>query len=528
MGQTQYIDCELSFLNDREAEYLDDKDFSGSRKAYGRVAGDELTLQTINTLNEWVQKYPDCCHRDELLLLGSHLYRLAFDTKCDPPSSPLERPLLHAFERTLQRLKAFPKISDVRMRIKLIFHKEAKVLAGLPWEFLSLPDGDFVVSRAELILTRFVPEQEWGNRHVEEDNAKLRILVVTAEPQDPGLGSIHNEDLVKQIGALRSESIDVRVFDKRPTLALLRECISGSYKEPGYRPHIFHFMGHGREGVLALLKEEEQLTAERLDANVRERRGEKPSPVEEAQWFDVESIKSLFEHKPRVVFLHACKGAAPDSLKGFSSMARSLAYSNIPAVIAMQYAIGNSEANRFAESFYRCLHQGSPVDEAVAQARCELGMFPGREVWDDRCFGTPVIYLQTKEPVMRRGAVTKSAPDSDVGTTGAIGLRKVPCPNPLCKGLVIEGRTLCLACKKGIMRCPVCEVAMLTEMGLCDNGHSSAVKPSSQAAPHEPGGLDQKPRASLGTGEDIPSIEGSRWIAERQKSSRLNLGNENG
>ena len=350
-----------------------------------------------------------------------------------------------------------------------------------------MPRGEeeiFLAAHSELILTRFVPEQA-GFKPLKPDQGdeKLRILIVKSQPRE--LDTVAAQKLIDEIRKLQSDHIiDVKVFEGRPTLGRLRDCISGSDDSPGYRPHVVHFMGHGRAGELALVKEDARLAAEDLQYKQQRERGEATAVrPDEAQWIDMESVKTLFiRYKPRVVFLHACEGAAPDSLKAFSNTARELAYSHIPAVIAMQYQIGNDDAELFAKKFYRKLREGTFVDEAVKEARRELGLSvtkPGRNVWDDRSFGTPVIYLQSEQPVIL--PPPENPVREDVGRSEVTVLGKVPCPNPNCQGKVIYGRLICLACMKAIAVCPICKVMMLPEIGICDNGHRLDSAQSSHA-----------------------------------------------
>jgi hypothetical protein len=114
-----------------------------------------------------------------------------------------------------------------------------------------------------------------------------------------------------------------------------------------------------------------------------------------ARWLPSDQFQTLFnEHRPRLVFLHACKGAYSDSQRAFQSVARQLVSAEIPAVVAMQYDISVQAASIFAQKFYEQLAQGSDIDEAVRAGRIELGnQIP--PYWGHPCFGTPVVYLQT-------------------------------------------------------------------------------------------------------------------------------------
>ncbi|MGH3899927.1 MAG: WD40 repeat domain-containing protein [Pseudonocardiaceae bacterium] len=65
----------------------------------------------------------------------------------------------------------------------------------------------------------------------------------------------------------------------------------------------------------------------------------------------------------------------------------------IPAVVAMQFAITDPAAIRFAQSFYEHVAKRRPVDDSVRRARLELR----RAEKDSLEWGTPVLYLRTPE-----------------------------------------------------------------------------------------------------------------------------------
>jgi hypothetical protein len=226
---------------------------------------------------------------------------------------------------------------------------------------------------------------------------------------------------------------------------------------------------------LALIPDKSLIEKVEDDNEDRLSRGEEPLPI--VDWLDSDSVLTLFDkHTPRLVFLHACQGAAPDllatSLESFTNTARDLAYTKIPAVIAMQYKISNDAAQRFARKFYDEIRKGKHIDEAVVQARYLLGSdpTPGRQAWDERTFGTPVIYLRSEKPIIQ------PPPSEDEETEGEETenngqpetIHRVPCPYPDCEGKVFPDRKRCLTCRRRLMLCPGCRYVMAQEIGLCD------------------------------------------------------------
>ncbi len=77
----------------------------------------------------------------------------------------------------------------------------------------------------------------------------------------------------------------------------------------------------------------------------------------------------------------------------FSSTAAALIRREIPAVVAMQFAITDPAAIRFSQSFYQYVADRRPVDDSVMRARRELR----RAKKDSLEWGTPVLYLRALE-----------------------------------------------------------------------------------------------------------------------------------
>ncbi len=510
------FNCKLEILSDTEAVYEDNLRVD---KVRARVGGDELSLRTVYLLNGWVAEHDDHCYRKELEILGRHLYKIAFGTpQVAQESAEHSYPLKEAFESTYELFdRERHNDPSSRLRLMLVLHNEAVELSALPWEFINMTwrnEGSFLAGQqTDLILARFVPESDPPRVFQPDDESeKLRILVVLSAPGE--LDIVDAGGLIKQLKDLQSPQIIVELLDQ-PTRRSLPEKIGD------FKPHIMHFIGHGKEGRLALIHEDKYIEEQKSENSVRESQSKEPKPIEYADWRDSNSIKSLFDsHSPHLVFLHACKGAArellPDSLRSFSSTARELAYTKIAAVIAMQYAISNDEATRFARKFYGQIREGMDIDEAVVVARYDLGTFPPinstRNSWDQRTFGTPVIYLQSKKPIIR-APLPKSVGPTPGGTPlGAV--QKVLCPYPGCENNVIRGRKLCLACKGRLMVCPnpECQLPMAQDVGICDNclwgletsaksAPAIAPKPTISAEREDPAQKPQPP----GSYDDMPA-----------------------
>ena len=242
--------------------------------------------------------------------------------------------------------------------------------------------------------------------------------------------------------------------------------------EKTFRPHIVHFIGHGDKAHGLALK----MTKQELDNRAKDNR-----PYKETAWHDSKTISDLFsdDPPPRLVFLHACDCAQPDTLDGFSDLARELALARIPAVVAMQYKIKTGDGALFARVFYQELSNGCDVDEAVRAGREVLGNpdYGGMGSWSDRRFGTLVVYLQSEK------AIIEMPPAFDPE-------KKVACPNPECGGKVALNWPKCGLCDHEVIICPECQkngeyLLMDKTLGRCGKyGHSLVDR---HATPKTPG-----------------------------------------
>ena len=236
----------------------------------------------------------------------------------------------------------------------------------------------FAGKRTDLILTRFVPPI---GKFPSAKTEQLRILLAVYTPT--GMGAISTVDLNR-----------VRVEMNGIANARLEEVSNLSYdrlkdKIAEFCPHIFHFVGHGTEGKLSLVKVYgEDDYDEALEEN-------------QIRWISSEEFRNLFSNdakpRPLLVFLHACRGASAALEGTFISCARKLV-EDIPAVVAMQHSITNEHAAIFAAKFYERLGAGCEIDEAVRAGRYALGgIWPA---WGHPRFTTPVLYLQKNEPLV--------------------------------------------------------------------------------------------------------------------------------
>ena len=395
MVTRKFVDCTLTIndLNSINIVYYDEEGTKCSER--GSLGSDSIAQLTVKRLNEWVNfglKQEASPGRDnpltvdDLKIIGLMLYGILFH---DENIKNLFNEVYRRFDLDY-RTEAAKGDNSLRLRLRLVFRQPLAQLDRLPWEFLFIPDPNkpedgffFTGAKTELILTRYVPQSELVKRLGDAAPGILKILVAVSRPT--GLGSIPNEDIDKVIAQMREiKKAQVRVLkDGECTAKRLYEELQD------FTPHIFHFIGHGEAGKLAFVMDPK-------DPNYRE------TEEFQRQWVTSKDLEQLFvkcNPKPRLVFLHACKGAASDSLEAFNSCALELVRSDIPAVVAMQYNISVDDAGLFAKTFYEELGQGCDVDEAVRAGREALGTLV-HPFYQHPRFGTPVVYLQTDKPIV--------------------------------------------------------------------------------------------------------------------------------
>jgi hypothetical protein len=150
-----------------------------------------------------------------------------------------------------------------------------------------------------------------------------------------------------------------------------------------WRPHIVHFIGHGR-----FVKDgsggsgQAKLLLKQLGANV----------VDELSPSD---FSQLFPTYPQLVILNACRsgqghsGRSSDNAYAMRGFAEHLINSGVPSVIAMQADILGAAAARLMKTFYQKLVACEPIDLALTHARNAV-----KTAADDRwTWALPMLYI---------------------------------------------------------------------------------------------------------------------------------------
>lgn len=260
---------------------------------------------------------------------------------------------------------------EYNLRLLLRF-SDVPELVNVPWEYVYDPSvARFLALSVETPIVRYldIPHQILPLKV----QSPLRILVMISNPREfPRLDveaewNILNDaldDLVQrgQVSITRLE---------KPTLLSLQQQL----RKKEY--HVFHYIGHGafsefREDGLLLLEDEQGGGA----------------PV------SGHYLGTLLhdEKSLRLAVLNACEGARTSMSDPYAGIAQQLVRQGIPAVIAMQFEVGEWTAVTLSHEFYRSLADNYPVDAALAEARKAI-YTQGQDIeW-----GIPVLYMRSPD-----------------------------------------------------------------------------------------------------------------------------------
>jgi CHAT domain-containing protein len=240
----------------------------------------------------------------------------------------------------------------------------------LPWEYCFDRNYDFLALDRELPIVRyidqpFIPDNVTAPR-------PARVLLASASPSDmdPIDAAGEAKHIYNELQPL-VESGEIVIKHMNPAT---RENFQSELVR--FRPHILHFIGHGEFDVDS-----------GKGALILEGQDGKASPLSSRQ------LATLLKNKEtRVIILNACQSAAFDQNNAFMGLAPALVKAEVPAVIAMQFAMPDDTAARFAHQFYHYLALGLPLDRAITEARIHLFTYDDENIF----WAIPVLFMRSK------------------------------------------------------------------------------------------------------------------------------------
>jgi len=300
------------------------------------------------------------------LAKGDHDETLLFDLGDRLFSGLFVPPIAALYHSSLNIVRAQGKSLRVRLCV------EPPALAALPWEYLhdALEDAFLAIS-PETALVRYVPIHV--PVHPTPISVPLRVLAVMTSPKGlPPLQAESEKAIIQSALAdlVRGGRVQLH-FVERGTVAEISQTMRQ------FRPHVFHFIGHGAfdcDRALVILEDE----------------GGNPKPV------DARTFREFFAGAPemRLAVLNSCQTATLSSSQSLAGMAPRILQRQLSAVVAMQFPVSDSTALIFAREFYNSVALGYPVDAAISEARRGIYLEAGGQSPD---WGAPVLFLRAQD-----------------------------------------------------------------------------------------------------------------------------------
>jgi hypothetical protein len=371
----RYLNLDIDLL---DYERVDGREFLRARVASSPVGeqrdSDALRRPFPSRLRERILKLERReLHIDELILLGEELASLLL-----PPA------VRDFYKRSLEKLR-----DDEGLRVRIRPHEHE--LAALPWEYVYVkrpdvprgrkgPEGFLALDR-KLSIVRYEIMEESSISIQPMKHHDIRTIALLSDVKDTTYAEL---DLDREELNLRQAlegfgGIDTR-FLRPGTNVQLQEMLTEDAQ-------VFHFSGHG---VMERQKGEEPGTVE--GQLIFSGDNHSPDPV------DVGTLGLELRGKGiRLVVLNACEAAKRDPVTPWAGIASALVRQGIPAVVGMQYTIGDSSAIAFSRRFYRTLANGESIDSALSEGR--LGIL-ARSGGEERDWGVPVLYMRSSPSVL--------------------------------------------------------------------------------------------------------------------------------
>ena len=267
--------------------------------------------------------------------------------------------------RTEDVAKRLSDKTGVRIRLSMNLAAQGMAdVASLPWELMRRNNQKpLVVSVNTPVVRAFDTAMPV---HLHPIIGKLKILLLVSNPTGTAPLNLGSEK--ERICSVWDSLENVEYVECRPVADKILDALSQD------EFHVVHYMGHGDfdAGLGG------QVIMERSDGSAQPISGDVF-----ATWLQDEPL--------RLVFLNACNTGTTGQQGGlhpFAGVASSLISSGVPSVLAMQFPITDEAAIIFAQTFYKRIAQGLPVEQAVSEGRKGLLDRQGSE------WATPVLYMR--------------------------------------------------------------------------------------------------------------------------------------
>jgi hypothetical protein len=222
-----------------------------------------------------------------------------------------------------------------------------KTLRLLPWELMSnggIPlflDPLNPMTRGRLKFVTKTISCQWPLHF---------LIVVGSEEKDPRVQAEEEINSIEEALLKFDTPIEFEILE-RPSEQELVDTLKR------YKPHIFHFIGHGRKGagvndpVLAF---------------------EAGQSGQAWEWNERMISVDLREWQPRFAFINACRTSTEEAATHSWGLTEAFIRAGVPAVIGMQADVLGAAAAKFPGEIYEALSSDNPPDIALTRARTNV------------------------------------------------------------------------------------------------------------------------------------------------------------
>jgi CHAT domain len=323
--------------------------------------------------------------------------------------------IINLFQRAIEKTG-----QDGYIRLRLVI-KHPK-LAQIPWElcYFPQPEGEdsydnFLVLNPKYSMVRYESVNSSPLEIKKENKESLRLLAVTADPIGNLQLKMEQKAIEKALKGFDVKGINLNwePFINNPTIDdLTSELHKGA--------DLFHFAGHGifTEKEINNSYENARSVINEFEFNSLQKRQARflsDSPeIEDYRGIGnlvllnkkIEGSYELFPANElaihlqqagvRVAVLGACETGRRDGVSLWTGIAPAVMKQGIPAVLAMQYKVFDTEAIAFSKRFYTALAAGLTLDEAVSLGRREM-YNQSKQGYE---WGVPVLYMRSSDGIV--------------------------------------------------------------------------------------------------------------------------------
>ena len=254
-------------------------------------------------------------------------------------------------------LKTIDTARSQYRKVRFVLELTEGLPSLIPWEALYIPSMDLfpaLTAQGFSMVRWFDHSQPLMLRTM---HSPLRILLAIATPNDAPYLDVRRER------AMVEESLQTASKNGQVKLLVLEHATKDGLLEAfRYRPHIFHFIGHG-----VLQRESEEFAHGALVLE---------HPDGATDLLSGNSLKMIMgaDSSLSLAVLNSCESGAVSAGDAISGVAQTLVKTGTPAVIATTRVILDQTALMFTKEFYRSFVDGFPLEFSLVEARKNLSI----------------------------------------------------------------------------------------------------------------------------------------------------------